>query len=96
MWCLLHHLQVAETDRSSHLRGQREAWLPTTRGLLVGSTCNGCQLRALQKKKGALQLSTVDYCFHSPVNTPTLKLPLPNALGDPQTLGHCPFPRPYN
>ena len=33
MWCLLHDLQVAGTDQGGHLRGQREAWLATTRGL---------------------------------------------------------------
>ena len=32
-WCLLHDLQVAGTDCSGHLRGQREAWLATTGGL---------------------------------------------------------------
>lgn len=33
---------------------------------------------------------------HAPGNTPFLQLPLPNTLGDPQTLGNCPFPRSYN
>ena len=32
-WCLLHDLQVEGMDRSSHLRGQREA-CPTTTGCL--------------------------------------------------------------
>ena len=31
-----------------------------------------------------------------PGNTPALQLPLPNTLGGTKTLGHCPFPRPYN
>ena len=33
MWCLLHDLQVAVTDHSDCLRGQREVWLTTTGGL---------------------------------------------------------------
>ena len=49
-----------------------------------------------KEKKRALQPSTICCCSHSPGNTPTLQLPLPNALGGAQTLGHCPFPRPYN
>ena len=31
--CFLHNLQVAGTDCSGGLRGQREAWLSTTGGL---------------------------------------------------------------
>ena len=53
-------------------------------------------LEKKKKKKKALQPSTICYGSHSPGNTPALQLPLPNALGDVQTLGHCPFPRPYN
>ena len=41
------------------------------------------------------QPSTICCCSHYPGNTPTLQLPLPNTLGGAQTLGHCPFPRPY-
>ena len=33
MCCLLHILEVAGTDSSGRLRGQREAWLATTGGL---------------------------------------------------------------
>ena len=33
MWCLLHDPQAVETDRDSHLGGQREAW-PATIGAL--------------------------------------------------------------
>ena len=32
-WYLLHDLQVARTDCSGHLRGQREVWLSITGGL---------------------------------------------------------------
>ena len=49
-----------------------------------------------KKKKKALQPSTTGYCSQPPGNTPTLQLPLPNALGSAQMLDHCPFPRPYN
>ena len=61
----------------------------------MGSTCDPSHLRGWQKeKKRALQPSTICCCFHSPGNTPTLQLPLPNALGSAQTLGHCLFPKP--
>ena len=40
--------------------------------------------------------STICSFSHSPGSTPSLQLPLPNALGGAQTFGHCPFPRPYN
>ena len=33
MWCLLHDLLAAGTDRGSCLRGQREAWSATAGGL---------------------------------------------------------------
>ena len=33
MWCLLHDLQMAGTDSSGCLRGQRKTWLATTGGL---------------------------------------------------------------
>ena len=50
---------------------------------------------AKKEKKKTLQPSTTLYCSHTPGNTPILQLSLPNALGDTQILGHCPFPRPY-
>ena len=51
IWCLLHDLQVAGTDHSSRFRGQREAWLATTGGLLVGTTSDPSHLRGCQKRK---------------------------------------------
>ena len=41
-------------------------------------------------------LSTIHCHSYSPGNTPAVQLPLPNALGGAQKLGHCPFPRSYN
>lgn len=38
-----------------------------------------------------MQPSTICSCYHSPGHTPILQLPLANALGDPQVIGHCPF-----
>ena len=32
-WCLSHNPQVAGTECGGYLKGQREAWLATTRGL---------------------------------------------------------------
>ena len=46
-----------------------------------------------KEKKRVLQPSTIHRCSRSPENTPTLQVPLPNALGDAQTFGHSPFPR---
>ena len=33
MWCLLHDLQLAGTNRGGYLGGQREAWPAATGGL---------------------------------------------------------------
>ena len=49
-WCLFHDLQGGGTDHGSCLRGQREAWLATTGGLCVGSTCNPNHLSGWQKR----------------------------------------------
>ena len=43
-----------------------------------------------------LQENTTCYFSCSPGSTPTLLLPLPNALGSSQMLDHCPFPGTYN
>ena len=51
---------------------------------------------AKKEKKRALQPTTICCRSQSPWNTLILQLPLPNTLGDPQTPGHCPFPRPYH
>ena len=42
-WCLLHDLQEAKTDCSSHLGGKREAWPATT--------CSPSHIRGWKKKK---------------------------------------------
>ena len=49
-----------------------------------------------KEKKRSLQPNTISYCSYSPGNTPTLQLPLPNALGNAQMLDHYSIPRPYN
>ena len=93
----MHDLQVAGTDCGGHLRGQREAWLGPLGAWEwaphVTPVTSGVDKR---EKKRALQPSTIHCCSHFHRNTPALQLPLPNALGGAQTLGHCPFPRPYN
>ena len=94
-WCLLRDLQAAGMDSSSCLGGQREAW-PATLGDCEWAPPVAPVTSGLEKKKRALQPSITHCCNHSPGNIPTLQLPLPNALGGAQTLGHCPFPRPYN
>ena len=66
---------------------------PTTRG---PSHLRGGQKKKKKKKERALQPNPTCSCSHPPGNTPTLQLPVPNALGSVQTLDHCPFPRPYN
>ena len=49
-----------------------------------------------KKIKRALQPSTHMLLLSCPGNTPTLQLPLPNALGNAQMLDHCPFPGTYD
>ena len=43
-----------------------------------------------------MRQNTTCCCSHSAGSTPALLLPLPNALGSAQTLGHCLFPETYN
>ena len=83
----------------------RQLWcrLQAARSLLIIYRRLGASCAPLVWAKGIRGLSvrqclpsTICCCSHSPGNTTALQLPLPNALGSTQTLGHCPFPRSYN
>ena len=50
--------------------------------------------RAPQRR--TLWQNTTFYCSRPPGRTPTLLLPLPNALGSTHTLTYCPFPGTCN
>ena len=76
----LDDLKAAGTNFRSRLKGHREAWLATTAGLSPQGLA--------KKKKEGTATSTIRCCSHSPGNTPALQLPLPNALGGAQILGH--------
>ena len=95
MWCFLRDPQAAGTDWG----GLSEAG--GRHGLPPLGPVSGLHLRlrspqgSTTTKKRALQPSITRCCCHPPGNTPTLPLPLLNALGSFQTLDHCPFPRPY-
>ena len=50
-WYLLHNPQVAGTDCSCHLRGQREVWLSTTAGLWLAPPATPVNSGAATKEK---------------------------------------------
>ena len=84
-WCLLQDLQVAGTDHGGCIRGQGEAWLACEWAAPATPVTSGV---GKKEKKRALQPSTTHCCSHFPGKTPTLKLPLPNALGGAQVPRH--------
>ena len=95
MWCLLHDLQGTDPTFVLEARGRHGLpplgayeWAPPVTPVTSGVP--------KKEKKRALQPSVKRCCSHSPGNIPIMQLPLPNAMGDPQTLGHCPFSRSYN
>ena len=86
--CIFQDLQVAGTDHGDCLRGQREVWLAN----LQPQSPQG--LAKKEKEGPATKHHTL--LVSLPWEHTTLQLPLSNALGSTQTLGHCPFPRLYN
>ena len=96
MWCLLHDLQAAGMDSGGISEAEGgiacHNWGPVTGLHLQPQSPQGLA----KKKKRGEKKNTTQGSSHSPGNTPTMQLPLANALGRAQMLDHCPFPRPYN
>ena len=83
--CTIHRWQGQTAAVVSEDRGRRGLpslgtceWAPPVTPVTSGV--------AKKEKKRALQPSTICCSCHSPGDTPTLQLPLPNALGEPLSL----------
>ena len=93
--CTIYRWQGHTTAVLSEARGRRGLpplgaceWAPPATPVTSGV--------GKKEKKRALQPITMRWCSHSPGNTPTLLLPLPNTLGSAKMLDHCPCPGTYN
>ena len=91
--CVIYRWQGQTTAVFSQARGRRGLpplgaceWAPPAAPVTSG----------VGKIRGHCNQATHVIALTPPGNTTTLQLPLPNALGSPHLLDHCPFPRPYN
>ena len=86
LWAVKHlllGLQAAGANHLSHLRLQRWAWSATMGSLNRHHVRPQSPQRSAHRR--ATQPSTIHCCSHSPENTHTLLLPLPNAPGTTYT-----------
>ena len=56
----MHDLQLVETNHSSHLKNQNDAWPTTTRSLRIHSTCSPCHHRGWQERGHCNKAPTFD------------------------------------